>query len=78
MTKTFQMDVPKGKSMGVIGRVESTSPLLVTLDSLENGRQSEKLRVKVDKAKRSVEVKARYDTGTLQNTSKNVNVYLSY
>ncbi|XP_062612312.1 LOW QUALITY PROTEIN: uncharacterized protein LOC134274081 [Saccostrea cucullata] len=56
------MDVPSGKSLGVIGRVESTSPLLVTVDSLDNGRQSEKLRVKVDQNKRSVELKAKYDT----------------
>lgn len=53
---------PKGKSMGIIGRVESTSPLLVTVGCLDEGRHSENLIVKVDENKRSVEIKAKYDS----------------
>lgn len=56
---------PKGKSMGIIGRVESTSPLLVTVGCLDEGRHSENLIVKVDENKRSVEIKAKYDSGKL-------------
>nr|XP_034313736.1 apolipophorins isoform X7 [Crassostrea gigas] len=56
------MHDPKGKSMGIIGRVESTSPLLVTVGCLDEGRHSENLIVKVDENKRSVEIKAKYDS----------------
>lgn len=56
---------PKGKSMGIIGRVESTSPLLVTVGCLDEGRHSENLIVKVDENKRSVKIKAKYDSGKL-------------
>lgn len=62
------MECPSGKTMGIIGRVKSTSPLLVSVDSLNNGRQSENLRIKVDSVKRSVEVKAKYDSGTQKHS----------
>lgn len=61
---------PKGKSMGIVGRVESTSPLLVTVGCLDEGRHSENLRVKVDENKRSVEIKAKYDSGKLFKIAK--------
>uniref|UniRef100_K1QT04 Uncharacterized protein n=1 Tax=Magallana gigas TaxID=29159 RepID=K1QT04_MAGGI len=66
---------PKGKSMGIIGRVESTSPLLVTVGCLDEGMHSENLIVKVDENKRSVKIKAKYDSEN-PNSALNMKVEL--